>query len=66
MSDKPIHICQLCRRRVYRLRNGEWYHELNGSAFCYPGDGRHRKALPLTISTERARRILDIEERDGE
>ena len=42
-------ICQLCRRRVYQVRNGEWYHEGNGSAFCHPGDGTKRKALPLAV-----------------
>lgn len=50
-----ITICQLCRKRVYRVRNGEWYHNGNASAFCHPGDGTHRKAVPLEIDTSRER-----------
>jgi hypothetical protein len=45
-----IVICCLCRRRVYRQRNGEWYHLRNGSTACRPGDGnRERRATPLEI-----------------
>lgn len=46
---KPITICQLCRKRVMQMRNGEWYHRHNASAFCHPGDGTHRKVVLLAI-----------------
>jgi hypothetical protein len=52
-TSRRITICQLCRRRVYRVRNGEWYHDRNASAFCHPGDGTGRKALPLEIEVAR-------------
>jgi hypothetical protein len=52
-GQRTITICQLCSRRVYLLRNGEWYHRGNASAFCRPGDGSHRKAIPLRIKATR-------------
>ena len=50
--SKPerITICQLCRKRVYRVRNGEWYHERNSSTSCRPGEGSDRRATPLEIT----------------
>ena len=48
MTAKRITICQLCRRRVFRARNGEWYHNHNGSVSCRPGSGSGR-ATPLEI-----------------
>jgi hypothetical protein len=44
-------ICQLCHKRVFRVKNGEWYHQHNASAFCRPGDGTHRKVVLLRIET---------------
>jgi hypothetical protein len=46
-------ICQLCRKRVYQVRNGEWYHDRNSSAFCHPGDGTGRKVVLLRIERRR-------------
>jgi hypothetical protein len=42
-----VMICQLCRRRIHRQRNGAWYHNHNASVSCRPGDGSGRKAVPL-------------------
>ena len=47
--NRRIVICQLCRKRVMKMRNGEWYHRHNASAFCRPGDGTGRKAVPFEI-----------------
>ena len=44
-----ITICQLCRKRVFQVRNGEWYHERNASTSCRPGEGSDRRATPLEI-----------------
>lgn len=52
-KTKRITICQLCRKRVYIQRNGAWYHYRGGSVFCHPGDGTHRKAVPLEIEVTR-------------
>jgi hypothetical protein len=49
-SGRRVIICQLCRKRAYRVVNGEWYHRRNGSAFCDPGDGTKRRAVPLEIT----------------
>ncbi len=45
-------ICQLCRKRVHKQRNGAWYHDRNSSEFCHPGDETGRKAVPLQIGGE--------------
>lgn len=42
-------ICQLCRRRVFRQRNGAWYHRHNGSVACRPGEGSDARATPLQV-----------------
>jgi hypothetical protein len=44
-------ICQLCRRRVHKQRNGAWYHDHNASRSCHPGDGSGRKAIPIEAET---------------
>jgi hypothetical protein len=49
---ETVVICQLCRRRVHRLRDGSWYHDRNSSWFCYPGDGTKRKAIPVHLREE--------------
>lgn len=46
---RRITICQLCRKRLRRQRNGAWYHRHNASEFCRPGDGTHRKSVALEI-----------------
>jgi nitrite reductase/ring-hydroxylating ferredoxin subunit len=46
---RTITICCYCRKRVYRVRNGEWYHERNSSTSCRPGEGSDRRATPLEI-----------------
>jgi hypothetical protein len=46
---KHITICQYCRKRVYRQRNGAWYHYGNASMSCRPGEGSDRRAAPLEI-----------------
>ena len=48
-SGQRITICQRCRKRLMQVRNGEWYHERNSSAFCDHTDGTHRKAIPLEV-----------------
>ena len=48
-SGRRITICQLCRKRLSKQRNGAWYHRHNASEFCRPGDGTHRKSVPLEI-----------------
>lgn len=51
MADtKRITICMFCRNRVYRVRNGEWYHQRNSSTSCKPGEGSERRAVPLEIT----------------
>ena len=52
-AKRTITICQLCRKRVHRVRNGEWYHDRNSSAFCDHTDGMGRKAVPLEIKATR-------------
>ncbi len=42
-------ICQLCRKRLHRQRNGAWYHDHNASVSCHPGDGTGRQAIPLCL-----------------
>lgn len=44
-----ITICCYCRRRIYRVRNGEWYHEHNASVSCRPGEGSDRRATPIEV-----------------
>jgi hypothetical protein len=44
-----ITICQLCRKRVYQVRNGEWYHERNSTTSCHFGEGSGKRAVPLEI-----------------
>ena len=41
--------CCYCRHRIYRQRNGDWYHEHNGSVSCRPGEGSDRRAAPSVI-----------------
>lgn len=53
-GQRTITICQLCRKRVYQVRNGEWYHDRNSSAFCNPGGGMGQKAVPLKIKARPA------------
>jgi hypothetical protein len=48
-SGRRVTICQLCRKRLRKQRNGAWYHRHNASEFCHPGDGTHRKAVPFEI-----------------
>jgi hypothetical protein len=48
-TTKRIVICQLCRKRVHKQRNGEWYHNRNGSVSCRPGEGSGRRAVPFEI-----------------
>ena len=43
-----ITICCYCRKRVYRQKDGTWYHYRNGSTSCRPGEGSDR-ATPLEI-----------------
>ena len=52
-TTKRITICQLCRRRVYQVRNGDWYHERSASTSCRPGEGSDRRALPVEIEVSR-------------
>ncbi len=49
LAPRPAHIviCQLCRRRLHRQRNGEWYHTHNASVSCRPGQGSEQRATPL-------------------
>lgn len=49
-TAKRIVICQLCRKRLMKMPSGAWYHIRKSSAFCNPGDGTHRKAVPLEIT----------------
>jgi hypothetical protein len=51
-SARRIVICQLCRKRLHRARNGAWYHDRGASEFCHPGDGTGRKAVPLEIEVK--------------
>ena len=44
-----ITICCYCRKRIFRIVNGEWYHKRNGSTSCRPGEGSDRRATPLEI-----------------
>jgi len=53
VAAERIAICQLCRKRVHRMINGEWYHSRNASVFCHPGDGTHRKVILLEIDPRR-------------
>jgi hypothetical protein len=53
LPAKRIVICQLCRRRLHRQGNGEWYHNRNASVFCDHHDGSRRRALPLEIEVSR-------------
>lgn len=50
-----ITICGGCRKRVYQVRNGEWYHDRTSSVFCnWPaGTVDRRKAWPLEIEVTR-------------
>lgn len=48
-----ITICQLCRKRIDRQRNGAWYHRHNSSVSCRPGEGSDRRAVPLEIEVTR-------------
>jgi len=36
--------CENCRKRIYKARDGAWYHDHNASAFCDPGQGSGRRA----------------------
>ena len=38
--------CCYCWKRIYRQRNGAWYHVHNGSVACHPGEGSDRRATP--------------------
>lgn len=61
---RRVMICQLCRRRIVQMRNGEWYHRRNASAFCRPGEGTGRKAVPLEIEVTPAaseHRVVETE-----
>lgn len=44
-------VCCYCRKRIYKQRNGAWYHEHNASVACRPGDG-DRQATPSVIQGE--------------
>ena len=48
-GQRAITVCCYCRKRVYRVRNGEWYHERGSSTSCKPGEGSDRRATPLEI-----------------
>jgi hypothetical protein len=50
---KRIVICCYCRKRIYRQKNGEWYHERNSSTSCKPGEGSDRRATPVEIEVDR-------------
>ena len=50
---KRITICQFCRKRIDRQRNGAWYHRHNSSVSCRPGEGSERRATPLEIEVAR-------------
>jgi hypothetical protein len=54
---KRIVICQLCRRRLFKVENpgpsGAWYHVRGGSVSCRPGEGSERRATPLEIEVPR-------------
>ena len=52
-ETKRITICCDCRKRIYRQKNGEWYHERNGSTSCRPGEGSDRRATPVEIEVDR-------------
>lgn len=47
---RRITICCYCRKRIYRVRNGEWYHERSASTSCRPGEGSGRRAAPVEIT----------------
>jgi hypothetical protein len=48
--SKRITICCYCRKRVYRQKDGTWYHYRNGSRSCRPGEGSDKQATPLEIT----------------
>lgn len=50
VPQKRIVICQLCRGRLHKQRNGAWYHDRNSSESCRPGEGSERRATPLEIA----------------
>lgn len=50
-GQRAITICCYCRKRIYRVKNGEWYHVRNSSTSCRPGEGSDRRATPLEIET---------------
>lgn len=48
--SRRITICQICRKRVRKQRNGAWYHDRNSSESCYFGSGSSQRAVPLEIT----------------
>jgi hypothetical protein len=46
---RPPVVCGYCRMRIYRVRNGEWYHTNNSSVSCSLGSGDGRKAFPAAV-----------------
>lgn len=38
--------CHYCRKRIFKAKNGDWYHVRSGSVSCSPGAGSDRRALP--------------------
>jgi hypothetical protein len=51
-QEKHITICVGCRRGVFQIRSGAWYHRHNCSTACYPGDGSGRRARPREITVK--------------
>lgn len=52
-SGRRVIICQLCRRRVHRQRDGSWYHNRTASQFCNWPNGNGNKAVSLEIKVDR-------------
>ena len=49
MPNPRIFICCYCRKRIFKARNGEWYHERTASTACWFGTGSRKRATPVEI-----------------
>lgn len=52
-AKRRITICCYCRKRIMRVRNGEWYHIRYSSTSCNPEAGNRNRATPLEIEVDR-------------
>jgi hypothetical protein len=48
-QPERIVVCCYCRKRIFRVKNGEWYHVRNSSTSCNPQAGSDRRATPVEI-----------------